>query len=113
MPERNTELLQRVMQHINDHPEQHNQERYWNDCGTPSCFAGWALHFSGITIQALRRSPLTTGEYAGDILGLTDDERSTLFYAENTRPMLELMVKDLVNGDELRDVDDYEGEAGV
>ena len=37
---RNVELLERVMQHIDDHPEQHEQA-VWvrHECGTAACFA--------------------------------------------------------------------------
>lgn len=46
-------------------------------------------------------------------LGVTPWEAETLFGAANTRPMLQLIVKDLVNGDDLRDAEDYQREAEV
>lgn len=110
MTQRNTELLQKTMQFIKDHPEQHDQTDYWTECGTPSCFAGWALHLSGHTCQQVRSGLLSSGDYAALVLGLTTSERIELFCPGNTIFMLELMVKDLVNGDALRSWEDY-GEA--
>lgn len=112
MTQRNIELLQRTMQYIKDHPNQHDQYDYWTTCGTPSCFAGWALHLNGITRQQVCDHPyFMTGEYAASVLGLTCDEKLWLFSPVNTIPMLELMVKDLVNGDEMRDWAQYREEA--
>ncbi len=68
----NTELLEKVMLHIDDHPEQHdqgmwvsmadddergvmNREWAWN-CGTTACFAGWTALLTpgatGLTVTA-------------------------------------------------------------
>jgi hypothetical protein len=112
--QRNIELLQHTMQHIKDHPEKHDQNNYWTSCGTPLCFAGWATHFNGTTMKQIRSNPHSRGtaHYAASILGLAPHEAIMLFAAGNTIPMLELMVKDLVNGDELRVWHDYRREAG-
>lgn len=116
--ERNTALLERTMQHIQDHPEQHDQSQYYEyvdevGCSTPSCFAGWAIQFSGLThkdayagrIEEIRPGVMlgSPGVIAAGLLGLTMDEAEQLFTGTNTREMLALMVKDLVNGDELQD----------
>lgn len=112
MTQRNTELLQQTMQFIKDHPEQHDQASYWTNCGTPSCFAGWALHLNGVTQRQVYNHPFfNTANYAATVLGLTASERINLFCPGNTVPMLELMVKDLVNGDALRSWEDYRREA--
>lgn len=116
-PVRNVELLERVMQHIQDHPEQHNQ-REWieNDCGTAACFAGWAVQFSDMqAVQTLTYGVFrdaagglySTGEAAERVLGLTFEEALALFDARNGRHELALMVKDLVNGDQLLDRAEY------
>jgi hypothetical protein len=100
--QRNVELLQQTMQYIKDHPEQHDQSEYWDyGCQTPSCFAGWALHFNGVTWKEYVKRNKSTHIWASEVLGLTDDEAYVLFHDGNTRRMLELMTKDLVNGDEL------------
>lgn len=120
--QRNVELLERVMTWIDDHPEQHNQAEWAKsglDCGTAACFAGWSailafglgvVHHGGFDLPA----PYDLGcmsRSAGALLGLTEDECDTLFDATNSRDVLRLMVKDLVNGDVLRSVGEYECEA--
>jgi hypothetical protein len=106
---RNTELLQETMQYIKDHPQQHDQSVWMNECGTAGCFLGWAAILSGKPLDWIKYN---IGYAAGaKLLGLTRVEANILFASGNTRPMLELMVKDLVNGDELRDTQDYLDEA--
>jgi hypothetical protein len=107
--QRNVELLQRTMQYIKDHPERHKQSRFITECGTAACYAGWAALLSGWSVQRILSGPMY---YEGaELLGLTHWEAETLFDSGNTVPMLELMVKDLVNGDKLRGIVDYEIEA--
>jgi hypothetical protein len=111
---RNAELLEQVMQFIVDNPERHRQTTWFRHdrCGTAACFAGWACMLSGKTEEWMAEhfewGPVNgISLLAGDLLGLTDSEQSYLFYQENTVPMLQLMVKDLVNGDELRSRQEY------
>lgn len=121
---RNTELLEQVMQHITDHPEQHDQLLWVNQCGTAACFAGWAVILDGWTVlhdedacepwvskptHWYPQEPIS--RRAVRLLGLTSVEAHKLFEPDNSREMLALMVKDLVNGDELRPWCDYEAEA--
>lgn len=106
MTERNVELLEKTMQHILDHPEQHHQEDVWLDqCGTPGCFMGWAMHFDGITLEGIQASRYglrwDSSKWAVERLGLTDDEFMTMFNPGNTIEELQLMVKALVNGEQL------------
>jgi hypothetical protein len=111
---RNTALLERVMQHILDNPEQHKQDIWVNDCGTAACFAGWACLLSGWLsaqdyLNVVRDEERREVKPAAmDALGLTPWEAERLFDAGNTRDRLALMVKDLVNGDELRAPWDYD-----
>lgn len=106
---RNTELLQQVMQYIDDHPKQHDQSDWYreNECGTTACFAGWACILTGHNISA----STNVRDTAIAALGLTSSEAWKLFFATNTRDTLRLMVKDLVNGDELLYPDQYGVEA--
>jgi hypothetical protein len=120
--ERNVELIERTMQHIQDEPESWDQQSWIGEnlCGTTACFAGRALMLSGSTAFEVTRM---THEYDEDRdmlmvrseaarrLGLSRDEALTLFQGGNGRRELELMVKDLVNGDELRNQGDYLQEA--
>jgi len=119
--ERNKELIERTMRHIVDHPERHEQSAWigTTTCGTVACFAGWALMLDGITAQHLLDWPYDeygsrfsrVREEAAKRLGLTLDEAKQLFHGCNTRDMLQLMVKDLLNGEELRATDQYKDEA--
>lgn len=120
---RNVELLERVMQHITDHPEQHDQVAWLNECGTAACFAGWACLLSGwqpvVTYnpddtRVMSPDTLTedfVSDRAGKLLGLTHREMNYLFHGANTRDVLQRMVKDLVNGDKLRAISQYLEEA--
>lgn len=102
---RNVELLQQTMQYIKDHPERHQQDIWTNQCGTAACFAGWAAMLSGWAAWQVHNFEMWTR--GANLLGLTYTEARILFDTGNTAPMLELMVKDLVNGDQLRDQADY------
>jgi hypothetical protein len=108
---RNVELLQATMQQILDNPEQHDQMSFVdeNACGTTACFAGWAALLSGWSVRQIRLANCMYSVGA-KLLGLTDDEASILFYSSNSRAALELMVRDLVNGDELRSSYSYRTE---
>lgn len=114
---RNTELLEQVMQHITDHPEKHSQEEWF--CGTAACFAGWACLMSGwkqVEVDSVRVTRPGVSSYADTVataeLGLEEHEANRLFDGANTRDMLRLMVKDLVNGDKMRTIGQYMDEAG-
>lgn len=116
---RNVPLLEATMQQIADHPELHNQRWFitQNECGTAGCYAGWAVMLSGFNKFSLNGAEVVIGgehhnisAVAMDLLGLNIWEALTLFDARNTRAMLELMVKDLVNGDSLDGTDSYRQE---
>lgn len=98
----NVELLQQVMQHIKDHPEQHDQQIVV--CGTAACFAGRAMLLSDWSSHRIACSSIPE---CAQLLGLTTIQAQKLFRYDNTRPMLELMVKDLINGEELRPTYSY------
>lgn len=104
----NVELLQETMQHLTDHPEQHNQGIVVDCCGTAACFAGRSALLSGWSVSKIASADIY--QYA-QLLGLTKAQARTLFWFDNTRPMLELMVKDLVNDDVLRAPDAYRMQA--
>lgn len=118
MPERNIELLEKTLRFIKDNPDRHDQSSW---CGTAQCFCGWAAEFSGyVRLDEFGKYWRTPGvdENAGIIihgatmLGLELHEAQTLFSSGNTIPMLELMVKDLVNGHQMHEyADQYRREA--
>jgi hypothetical protein len=102
MTTRNVELLEATMQYILDHPEEWDQSTFI--CGTAACFAGRAALLSGWSIEEIHNAADSCEMYSegAKLLGLTYVEAHCLFRSENTVPALELMVKDLVNGDELQ-----------
>lgn len=102
---RNIELLEKTMQFIKDNPEKHDQHTW---CGTAQCFAGWAVHLQGGRVVDEESAIVEVGwhrdhvqDVAESLLGLDGWESGALFAGGNTLEELELMVKDLVNGDEL------------
>lgn len=116
--ERNIELLQKTMQHIKDHPEQHHQSTWiaTSHCGTAACFAGHAALLSGMTFAEVdkKMSGIGVGNgytVGGALLGLTDEEACIMFASTNTIEMLELMVKDMVNGERIKARHTYRQEA--
>lgn len=57
LPALNRELMERTMEYVRAHPEQHDQS-YWiqlKKCGTTRCFAGWAVELGteGGTVPVL------------------------------------------------------------
>ncbi|MBO0676759.1 hypothetical protein JRC04_04705 [Mycolicibacterium sp. S2-37] len=106
---RNIELLEQTMQHIEDHPEQHYQQVWVSDrvlnCGTVACFAGWGALLSGMSVDevhdAAEKGLMHT--VGAGLFGLSENEAFDLFYSHNSPDVLRLMVRDLVNGDPLRD----------
>jgi hypothetical protein len=111
------------MQKIVDDPEHHDQTNWMTStgCDTACCFAGWALLLDGVSVWDLTRyvdlemeddsDPEGIKQVAAQRLGLTGAEAFILFSGGNTRTMLELMVKDLVNGESLQSNIDYLREA--
>lgn len=121
MPKRNVELLEKTITFIADHPEQHEQDVWISECGTTACFAGWALRLNGVASTEIARlsnsfdylyEGLGIRAKAGRALGLTREETHTLFSGKNSFSALQLMVKDLVNGDQLQNRDYYAHLAG-
>lgn len=55
MSEINVPLLQKVLDHITAHPDEHRQDNWarrdLNGCGTACCVAGWAALMSGHELQ--------------------------------------------------------------
>jgi hypothetical protein len=116
----NIEKLEAVLDHIKMHPESHNQE-VWaekTECGTAYCMAGWAVALAGY--EFCWRSDGTTSsvitertatsthcelieEIATAVLGLDFRDADDLFHSLNTVDDLELMVKNLSNGEPIRD----------
>lgn len=132
----NVSELNRVMTFIKDNPEMHDQSIWANECGTTACLAGWACLLNGYSIDTEKIGDYKKnhGPNAGivrfggpildsfnnaadiqytaiDILDLDDEDANILFAEANTVDDLELMVKDLANGDDLDElwVEDSDG----
>lgn len=97
-PTPNAALAYRVLDHIDAHPEQHNQGDWIariDDCGTAGCFAGWTCLLSGDEPVWYRHNPRATdaiavdgvvrsvGVRAQELLGIDSTERYNLFHEEN------------------------------
>lgn len=116
----NIEKLEAVLNQIKAHPESHNQE-VWaekTECGTAYCMAGWAValagyefdwHSDGTTSSVITERTATSTHYelieevATVVLGLDFCDAVELFHSLNTVDDLELMVKNLSNGEPIRD----------
>ena len=109
---RNTELLQETMQYIKDHPWAHDQRVVVNpglfpdaglgECGSTACYFGLAAMLSGWTARQVDACDTPITSIGIDLLGLTRKESSILFCSVNTIDDLELMVKELVDGNEIQ-----------
>lgn len=111
----NVDLLNETMQFIKDNPERHDQANW---CGTAQCFAGWAVALDGWNVDQREGMAskdgvqLSVPEAALKSLGMPVAAESWwLFRGGNTVEMLELMVKDLSNGETLDHPSYYHKEA--
>lgn len=119
----NVPLLEKVMAHIEAHPEEWNQDMWVTlpgsesailaklegrtYCGTAYCFAGHVVHMAGydfhdpekgghfVTVDGGAR---LTSEVAACELGLDPEDATDLFWASNTLEDLQRHVKRLVKG---------------
>ncbi len=116
MPELNTQLLQEVVDYIETHPEEWDQDSWANKgtCGTTLCFAGTtALLDPQVEFIWMNRGEYSVAidivkddgdwdeieEYAQRRLGLTNREAYTLFhYTRTDLEQLKLTIKNIVNG---------------
>lgn len=98
----NTELFIKVLAQIEKHPETWDQATFGYGCGTPKCFAGWAVHLSGVELAASATMSVT----AERLLGLPGPtyidcvEQQHLFDADNTFDDLYRISADLLGLDE-------------
>lgn len=108
----NSVELERIMGFIEENPADHKQEEWI--CGTEACFAGWTCLLNDwgpqYNVDGTSTEFVTKGEecqhvreVAQDILGITPTDALILFWGNNTPDKLRLMVKDLSNGEELRE----------
>jgi hypothetical protein len=108
----NVELLNKVMEHIEAHPEEHDQDQWAQlaDCGTKYCFAGHAAFMCGWTpifdpdnTAAFCTSPdgddsVPIESVARDLLGVTILQAEFLFYECGTADELRACVDKLISG---------------
>lgn len=110
----NAELAYRTLDHIDAHPEDHDQDVWIQkvECGTAGCFAGWACLLSG-DVADINSDDDFEAEYvrtedgeriyiprrAAEVLGINYDRANEyaheLFRPENTREDLGRLVADI------------------
>lgn len=109
-------LLSKVMDHIDQHPREHDQTiwaRTSEECGTSCCFAGHAVSISpqgypmvweplidgtgSLALEVLAPDGIKQriSDHAADLLGLTAREADQLFAGHNLRSQLRYMVQAL------------------
>jgi hypothetical protein len=111
--------LERVIAFLEDHPDQHDQKHWLNECGTAGCLAGWTAMLNGyraISHDTFGWAGWTATVIADDdpddpgndvkvvamkLLGLTEEDADVLFAPLNTRENMKLMSKDLANDEDL------------
>jgi hypothetical protein len=86
-PTPNLQLIRRVLNHIDTHPETWTQSRWYErtPCGTAHCVGGWALAFNGNTGRLVFLSHSVARSMAQQALGLTGREARALFNGGNSR----------------------------
>lgn len=75
----NIELARKVLTHITEYPEKHDQALFMDHCGTVGCIAGWAVKLSGEDANDL----IITGHLvarAEELLGIEHDQATRLFF---------------------------------
>lgn len=104
----NTELLERVLQRIEAHPEQLNMLAFHpaeSRCGTACCVAGHTLLELGYKSHNTfgmfcdeNGSAVITSDTAAEALDLTDPQRGRLFYAVHitTPQALRALVTEMI-----------------
>lgn len=126
VPDLNVGLVTKVMDHIEAHPEQHDQKNWAKivdeleyqrtGCGTAFCFAGLTIHLGGPErirwvwdgIRSGMFADMDTGQVvpvqpsAQLLLGLTNYEAELFFHSYNTVSDLRAMVNALVKAENQR-----------
>jgi hypothetical protein len=108
MTDINVALLQKVLDYITEHPEEHDQSIIAKRtlCGTAACVAGhtvamtghilnWSITGQAYTCDSGRENIL---DVAATELGLTYDQSSELFSADNTLAQLWLIASVFTEG---------------
>jgi len=114
-PERHIPLLQKVLDHVTAHPEEHDQSVWARQtpCGTSMCVAGHTAAMCGWDLDRSVWSPMTgfsrvlrdnvprhVSDVAAEELGLTTHEADVLFDGWNTLADLWWVARKL-GGDEV------------
>lgn len=75
-------LARKVLDHVSNHPEVHDQGTFFDEafpnCGTVACVAGWAVILNGE--HPMNLGGWKIGVRAQALLGLTDEQREALFF---------------------------------
>lgn len=83
----NRELADRIIEQIETHPEQWDQD-VWRitkpECGTVCCVAGWACELSDMWPNAVIATSFGVSQTARHLLGLTSAQAGKLFLFTTT-----------------------------
>jgi hypothetical protein len=110
----NVDLLYKVLDHIRENQDQHDQSSWARktDCGSSFCFAGWTVQLSDYEIVWNQRfqqegadfCTAPGGDYfysiehvAQSLLGLDILQKQALFFTSQTFDDVESVVKDIAN----------------
>lgn len=100
----NSDLMQRVLKQIEEHPETWFQSCWVNECGTVACFAGWACLLAGHSPQEMEPwAGDDVGDEAERLLGLDEEDGDRLFAGENTLDDLRHLVNEFTQRVEMAD----------
>lgn len=97
MPQKNIDLLKKVLKQITEDPDSHDQGEWeiQTPCGTTRCVGGWALHLSSQQVYAegygLVLGQDSSAARAAHVLGLNGFERDALFYWADNDEAVELL----------------------
>jgi len=112
----NVPLLRKVMEHIENHPDEHNQKMWAirNECGTAYCFAGHTVIMSGWRVlfepygngnlwAGACKNPetgarVTISKAAAGLLGISPELARMLFNETNSADFLRFLVDEIIEG---------------
>jgi hypothetical protein len=103
----NTEMAGKVLEHIQAHPEKHDQGRFVSECGTTMCIAGWTCNLAGYKTTYVYGMPVVDIEPGGftlfellaaELLGIETKEGIKALFCVMDKDKAVRRLKELANG---------------
>jgi hypothetical protein len=95
------DLAYAALDYIREHPEEWDQDSYFDSCGTVACFAGRAILLAlghRPPVEEMAATPLF--QVAQELLGWSYEQADAVFYYWTTDfAQLEKRVKQVLNGE--------------